>query len=197
MELQYDLTIDDVMLFHRQYLWRRWRMAGYRVVVLSAVLSSVVFLITRSERSATSGEGLPLFLWPILVGFLGVIGIGVTALLGLLNTRSIRASLTAGAFAGTFGRRTLALSADGVIERTEMQETRRAWAIFEPVEEGKDLIAFRESNVAPGTTILGPEVKALIIPKRAFRDEQHMRAFLDEARRFHGEAGADVARSPK
>jgi hypothetical protein len=193
VELQYELTVDDVMLFHRRNLWHRWRAAGYRVMAIGVVSIVLVFLLGRSQRDVGSGRSWPLFVLPILVAVLGALAIGVTALLGLLNARSIRATLTAGAFSGTFGQRTLALSADGIIERTEMQETRRAWGLFEPVEERSGLLAFRERNVAPGTTVLGADVKALIIPRRAFRDEEHLRAFLDEARRLKAQADAAQA----
>lgn len=194
MELQYELTMDDLMAFHRRHLRRLWRTAGYVAALLGLVVSSLVFLVMRSERSATSSDHLPLFVWPIMTGVVTAVVAGTTALLGLVHARFVRAGLASTAPRDAFGKHTVVLCADEVIERTGTTETRRRWEAVENIEEGGDFIAFCDCKVT-SHNYWGAAMKPLIIPKRAFQDEHHMQVFLDEARRLKAEAAAAAAQA--
>lgn len=79
----------------------------------------------------------------------------------------------------------LSLSPAGIQQSAEHFESLWRWTAIERIEVAEELILFH----------LGA-VQVLLVPKRAFQDEGHVRTFLDAARRFHRRALGDTSETP-
>ena len=76
-------------------------------------------------------------------------------------------------------RRSLTINADGWTSRVGKISGSRAWADIRAIEDSDDTIA-----------IIGNNGNALIVPRRAFPDEEARREFINDARCWHAAVAA-------
>jgi hypothetical protein len=173
MELQYDLTVDDLVAFNKHHIWhsptcRRsyyWNLIGGIVTGLLVAILIGVFYGTPEWTLLYCAILVPLcwLFWRVYYR--------------VAMARRLRKLYREGENRGLAGAHVLITDDEGFTSKGQMGEGKLKWAVVERTVEDKDYLYVYISAVS-----------ALIIPKRAFRDEQHMRAFLDEARRLKAEA---------
>ena len=189
MELQYELTIDDVMAFQRRHIGRLYRVAGFAVAALVGLLSLLTFAISYSAKQAhgpASGSFLPYLAATVFFVALAVI---IVFALRANHMACVRRTLESGHGSTRFGTHTVTIEEGWLIERTALSETRRRWQAVHSIEDTEEYVAVCEGPIAL-PMMYAPTAVPLIIPKRAFRDEQQMRAFLDEVARLRAAAQA-------
>jgi hypothetical protein len=170
MEVEYDLTRDDLFAFHwrasfdspRGRRIRRWVYAGW---LLAIVLFAIVPAIgphgfTISQVSFTF----------IAIAF-PIAAFGQWLFETTLIRRTIRRMLQdEKPGRGQLGRHRVVLGEQGIVESTEVNESRTSWAGVDRVEQNADYIFIYTSPHA-----------AHMIPKRAFKDLQETDTFYQFA----------------
>jgi hypothetical protein len=167
MEVEYELTKDDLYAFH----WRsafessRARRQAWKPYAFLFILMLLVGLLQSCGPDGFHFS--PLNLAVLLVGFL------IVAAITWLSTR-----ITMRRFInqilkeekpekGQLGKHRVVLSDAGIVESTVVNESSRTWAGIDRVEQNSDYIFI---YVAP--------IQAIIIPKRAFKDVAAAEAFV-------------------
>ena len=182
MELQYELSLDDLVAFNKYHIWHsptcrrayRWNLALTLGIVVIGLLIPTLSAKTDDSRLHLI-IGLVIVLAPVAL----LVWLALHLHWRLSPARRVRKLLREGANKGSLGMHTLTFGQRGVTEISTVSEATWTWESFERIAEDKKHVY----------VYLGA-VSAHVIPKRAFRDEQHMRAFLDEVRGLKAEADA-------
>jgi hypothetical protein len=171
MEVEYELTPDDLYAFHwraafKSPLGRRARRKVYAGWLLALLLISAL--------PAIGPDGLVIS--RANFGFLLVALPIVILAQWYLERRLIRRAILQllkqeKPGKGQLGRHRLVLSEDGLAERTVVGESRTSWAGVDRIEQSPEYIFVYTSPIA-----------AHVIPKRAFRNVQEAQAFYEFGR---------------
>ncbi len=171
MEVEYTLTLDDYIAFQHYMMrtspaLRRPIWMGYAAIV---VLISLLFYFNEGWKSWEN----VLFSLAFLVGGLALYAWLVRSSAGYTARRLMKE----GKNKGTFGQHTLKLGQDGVVETTEVGETRASWAGVERVTESETYIfIFLSSSMAH------------VIPKRSFASATQAEQFYQLAQDYYRHA---------
>ena len=171
MEIEYDLTHDDLFAFQwraafdspRGRRMRRWTYLAWPfAIVLFAIIPAIgPHGLALSRVSVTF----------IVVAFVIAVifqWLFETSIMRLLIRRMLRDEKPE---RGHIGRHHLILSEDGVLERTAVNESRTSWAGVDRVEQNADYIF-----------VYTTPSSAHVVPKRAFGDARQAEAFYEFAR---------------
>jgi hypothetical protein len=166
MKLQYELDLDDVVIFNKYHVRHSptcRRSYYFNLIFGLATAVVIVLLLVR-------GSGQPVAVTVVLLIPALVFGWLVFLLYWRVSvTRRIRKLLREGGNRGMFGAHTLALLPESLVATGAMDETKLLWDRVERIVEDKAHLYIYVSAIS-----------AFIIPKRAFQDKRHMQAFLDE-----------------
>ena len=180
MELEYELTLDDYVTFNKYHIRHSpscRRSYRWNLVVLIA-LGLLLIVLYGAFFGTPVGTVLSCIIYVPLGWLLWRLSYRVTV------ARRLQRALREGENRDLAGTHVLVIHDEGITTTGQMGETKLKWAVVEKTVEDKEHVYIYVSAVS-----------ALVIPKRAFQDEQHMRAFLDEIARFRTALAAD-ARTP-
>jgi hypothetical protein len=166
MEVEYELTPDDLYAFQWRAAFRRRGRRVYLYWLLVLLLFSALpaigpdgFVISRANFTF------------LLIAF-PVVALAQWYLERRLMRRAILQLLKEEKPGkGQVGRHRVVLNEGGVVESTAVGESRTSWAGVDRIEQNPEYIFIYTSPVA-----------AHVIPKRAFRDKQEAEAFYDLSR---------------
>ncbi|MBN1918027.1 MAG: YcxB family protein [Verrucomicrobia bacterium] len=175
MELQYELTTDDSMAYQKHSARRlsaAFRSWPVRLGTVGVFLAGyVVFRLIRPEGTPISQTAKEYFLVMLLALALSI----ATSMAKRVGAARFLRDIYAGAPRSISV--SLALRPDGIASQSDSAVGLLPWHSIRGIEEGEQHIFFLSGFTA-----------IEIIPKRAFRDEQHMRQFLDEMARLRAAA---------
>jgi len=175
MELQYEITLDDLVTFNKYHIrhsptCRRsywWNLVGMIVAfVLVAVLVGALYG-TPIATAIHLAILLPLS-WPLW-----------HLIYRVTVARRLRKLYREGENRGLAGIHLIRIDAEGLAGTSQAGESKLKWVIVERIVEDNNHLYIYVSAVS-----------AIVIPKRAFQDEHHIQAFRDEARRLKAEGQA-------
>jgi hypothetical protein len=161
MEVEYELTPDDLYAFQWRAAFRRDRLRPYAYWLLTLLLFSAV--------PAIGADG---FVISRMNFTLLVVGFPILVLAQWYLTRSMMRRAILRLISqekpdkGLLGWHQLVLSESGLVEKTAVGESHTAWAGVDRVEQNPEYIFIYTSAVG-----------AHIIPKRAFKDIQEAEGF--------------------
>jgi hypothetical protein len=171
MEVEYEITRDDLFAFQWRAAFtsaaaRRRRRKVYGIWFLALLLFAIV--------PAIGPDGFVLS--RVSFTFLLIAFPVVAALQWYLERRLMRSAILQlvrqeKPERGQLGRHRVALSDSGVLEQTDVSESRTAWAGVDRVEQDLHYIFIYISHGA-----------AHVVPKRAFRDSHEAEAFYQRLR---------------
>lgn len=189
MTIEYDLEADDVIefnLFHHQN-----SPATQRIVRNGIILRVVIWcVLSVGLWQFAVRRGFDLVTGAIFVSPFAALALCSVALHPWQHRRGIRKIVERmyreGTNRGLFGRRTIELSPERIVETTEFGETVQNWNAVERIVQDANHVF-----------IYVTAVSAFIVPRRAFLHDWDFDDFVETARRFHQQAGgavpADVA----
>jgi hypothetical protein len=159
--LRYSLTRGDVFRWH-YYLLVRNRV----LIVFGSIVSlSLVWSDLRTPEFATQSLGFKIFYGVVFTGLMfGVVGLVTMLMMGcMVMFKKHR---------GFLGEHELEVRAEGLVERTDVNESLHRWAGFHKiVSTSRYLYIYVTDN------------NVHIVPRRYFGSEQEARAFRDELER--------------
>ncbi len=171
MEAEYTLTLDDYIAFQRYMM--RTSPALRRSIRIGYVAVVVIVLVFFYATEGWSSWPNALFSLAFLVACLAL----YAWLVRSSAERTGRRLMKEGKNKGTFGQHTLKLSQDGVVETTEVGETRASWAGIERVAENETYIFIYLSSTS-----------AHVIPKRSFASATQAEQFYQLAQDYYRHA---------
>jgi hypothetical protein len=178
MEVEYELTADDLYAFQwqaafRSPIGRRARRKVYAFWLLA------LFLFSALPAIGPDGFVISRVNFTFLLVAFPAVALAQWYLERRLMRRAILQLLKEEKPGkGQLGRHTVVLSEGGVVESTAVGESRTSWAGVDRIEQNPEYIFIYTSPVA-----------AHVIPKRAFRDMQEAESFY-QLGRIHKEAAA-------
>ncbi len=135
MKLQFDVTIDDLIEFHRHFFSTSKSVRRQRRIVIGTVTAISATTIVLTARS------LPLNLRLAAAALFAVF---FPLMLRLIHTksldRSVRSLLAESGTEGVVGRHTLVADESGLTEETSVNETRHAWSAVQRIDETDDYV---------------------------------------------------------
>jgi hypothetical protein len=166
MEVEYELTLDDLYAFQ----WRAvFRSAPGRRTTRKVYLGWFLALMLFSMLPAIGPDGFVIsrmnFTF-LAVAFPIVVLIQWCMERWLIRRAILRLLKDEKPGRGQLGRHKVVLGGDGVVESTAVGETRTSWAGVDRIEQNPDYIFVYTAPAA-----------AHVIPKRAFRDMQEAERF--------------------
>ena len=180
MELRYQVTGDDYRA-HVKHVSRKINRVikpWLSIVVMVGVITAATVLANRLYPRQPSGKRDPRR--GIVVVVVAVAAIfGSRSLLRWRRRRFVDRALSGGP---TVVDVTLALQPDGIATQSSTGHGLTYWHAVKTIERAGEHILIRVG-------IAGE----LIIPKRAFQDEQHMQVFLGEIERFRNQSASAPA----
>jgi hypothetical protein len=172
MEIEYSLTAEDLAAFIRYHSKKGPRPAGNIRVKLPSIVWVVVLLIVIAVIANDAIRRLT-------TSFVLGVAVGGGAMIVLLVwTRKATLNAVKNLYEDeharwVFSRRRLSICPAGVISSNEYHETIHRWSIVWRIDT-EGVYAFFYTSLNEG----------IVIPRRAFRDEQHFEEFLALARRY-------------
>ena len=163
MLLQYELTVDDLVAFNRYHCAqspsvRRTKYAAMFVVAMMLIAASYLIPAT-----ADVSRGV---IFALAIGFAGLFAVIFNVTYPASMDRAIRRMCREGANKGLVGRHELEIDAEGLIERTEFNETRQSWRGVERIGETDDYafiyISAIMAHVIPRQTVIAGDPDAFI-----------------------------------
>jgi hypothetical protein len=177
MELQYELTFEDRMAAQAHVMSKL--VAAQRTVAVRLLYIAIVVVFWIGLMLALP-RGTSVFATAMLYAAMLFVAASLLRIAGAVRKAAIHRSLKAEFYEnGQPEHATLSIEPDGLVTQTAYSAERTLWPGVKRVEnaEAHILIVLRYGVV-------------LTIPKRAFRDEQHMCQFLDEMDRLRAAAQA-------
>ena len=171
MEVEYELTLDDLYAFQWRGVFEtpRGRSASRRVYLYWFL---ALFLFAAVPAIGSDGFVISRMNFTFLVIAFPIVALGQWVLERRMTRRLIRQLLKEEKPGrGQVGRHKVVLSDAGVVESTDVSESRTSWAGVDRVEENPKYIFIYTSPAA-----------AHVIPKRAFRDTEAAEAFYQLSR---------------
>ena len=170
MEVEYELTPDDLYHFHL----RASRSSQVKRAKLKVYLSVLLCVVILSVLPAVSADGFDIWqvsLWWILYFFPAV-----ALLTWLFDKRQTRRAILdlvkqEKPGRGQLGAHKISLNEEGLVESTAVGESRTSWAGMDRIEQDQNYIYIYTAPHA-----------AHIIPKRAFNNSQEAESFYQLAR---------------
>jgi hypothetical protein len=166
MRVQFEITLDDVVAFNRYAIQHSpvFRRNYWIVMGCIPVMALIVALVNSRSWNSLS-------FWLPLVAITIVLLIIFPLWYKHENDQTVIKVMRTGKNRGTLGKHTLLISEDGLVETTEVNESRWAWTGIERVEQIEHYIfIFVSSNAAH------------IIPKRAFASTEEVTQFYNAAK---------------
>lgn len=172
MEIEYSLTAEDLTAFIRHHSKKGPRPTGNIRVKLSSIVWGVVLLLVIAVNVNDAIRRLTTsFVLGVVVGVLAMIVMLIWMRKTTLN--AVKNLYEDEHARWVFSRRRLSLSPAGVSSSNDYHETIHRWPIVWRIDtEGAYAFFYTSLN------------EGIVIPRRAFRDEQHFEEFLALARRY-------------
>lgn len=178
MEIEYELSVADMAAFLRFHLRHRPKRQQHPLGrVVSTVLS--VVLVVMAGLSGwfylqPKGSWLSGFCAGVVIGFLSIAVIFGWLQAKTLIPNAIRLYWDREECRWYFARKRLRIAALGLQVTNEFQQVRYSWSVVWLIDSTNEHLFF---FVTRG--------QALIIPRRAFRDDQHFEDFINLACCYH------------
>ena len=170
MEVEYELTPDDLYHFH----WRSGRRSPVaKRARIKAYLSLFFLFFILSFLSGLGSEGFDFSRANLL--WIGIFFPGCAILMWIFEKRQTRRAILdlvkeEKPGRGQLGAHTISLNEEGLVESTAVGESRTSWAGVNRVEQDEKYIYIYTAPHA-----------ALIVPRRAFHSSQEAESFYQLA----------------
>jgi|Deesub1362A_J573_1020465.scaffolds.fasta_scaffold31039_1 hypothetical protein len=171
MEVEYSISLKDwedfnLYHFHHSPSLRR---LYYVTLTLGGFIGGALLFFLIFYFSKNLVESL------IFTGIYALAFIFLVPQLYLRNLRkSIRKMLQEGENKGAIGRHRLTITPEGVIEKTDFNETKTAWSSVEKIAVTENGIYIYMSSIA-----------AYIVPKRAFSSKEAFNEFVQTLKQYY------------
>jgi hypothetical protein len=170
MQVQYQLNLDDVVAFNL-YHFSRSKEAQRRIRLNQ--LLGIIFVLFIALMWPRWGLGLRTFFF---IGYSLFLLLGYPAYYRWFVKRNAQKTYSEGQNKGVLGNHIIALDSDGVIEISDVGETRTTWSGVEKIEANDKYIFLYTGSLM-----------AHIIPRRAFLNEVEAYEFIQMAQQYLSE----------
>lgn len=170
MQIHYQLTIEDVLAFNQYHFRTSKRLRrSYYLSQVWMILGALAAAILWSKRGVSFRLLEFLIVSVVLVIFYRLY-------YAWWISHSAKRLFTEGKNKGVLGNHIFAIDADGILEISDVGETRTVWSGVERIEENDEYMFLYVGSF-----------HAHIIPKRAFMSENEASRFFQLAQAYHTE----------